>query len=77
VTSDGQQAVCGFRGRKIGALRLGEWGTQDVGFGKWKSCCSFSGDSSVTICAVAADRVTIVAEQDSGRVHVLRIEGAS
>jgi len=37
--------------------------------------CSFTGDSSITSCAVSPDGLTIVAGEASGRVHFLRLEG--
>ncbi|RCJ38767.1 hypothetical protein A6770_12750 [Nostoc minutum NIES-26] len=36
---------------------------------------SFSGESSLTSCAVAVDKVTIIAGEKSGRLHFLRLEG--
>ncbi len=38
---------------------------------------SFSGDGGLRCCAVAPDGVTIVAGEDSGRVHFLRLEGVA
>jgi WD40 repeat protein len=36
---------------------------------------SFSGESPLICCAVSPDGVTIVAGEQSGRVHFLRLEG--
>ncbi|MCC3432808.1 MAG: hypothetical protein JGK08_23250, partial [Microcoleus sp. PH2017_04_SCI_O_A] len=36
---------------------------------------SFSGDGAFMCCAIAADGVTVVAGDRSGRVHFLRLEG--
>jgi WD40 repeat protein len=36
---------------------------------------SFVGDSPLDACAVASDGVTVVAGEQSGRVHFLRLEG--
>ncbi|MFN6437814.1 MAG: WD40 repeat domain-containing protein [Nostoc sp. DedSLP01] len=36
---------------------------------------TFTGESSINCCAVAPDRMTIVAGERSGRVHFLRLEG--
>ncbi|MDZ8226403.1 WD40 repeat domain-containing protein, partial [Nostoc sp. ChiVER01] len=36
---------------------------------------TFTGESFINCCAVAPDRMTIVAGEQSGRVHFLRLEG--
>jgi WD40 repeat protein len=36
---------------------------------------SFMGESSIASCAIAPDKVTIVAGDESGRVYFLRLEG--
>ena len=38
---------------------------------------SFSGEYGFTCCAISPDGVTVVAGDDSGRVHFLRLEGVS
>jgi WD40 repeat protein len=40
-----------------------------------KLMASFTGDSPINCCAVAPDGVTVVAGEESGRVHFLRLEG--
>ncbi|WP_190274292.1 hypothetical protein [Oscillatoria nigro-viridis] len=40
-----------------------------------KEIASFSGDAEFDCCAIAPDRVTVVAGDRSGRVHFLRLEG--
>lgn len=40
-----------------------------------KIIASFTGESSINCCAVAPDGVTIVAGEESGRLHFLRLEG--
>ena len=42
-----------------------------------KEVASFSGDSSFNCCAILPDGVTVVADDRSGRVHFLRLEGVS
>ncbi|MFB2969677.1 NB-ARC domain-containing protein [Aerosakkonema sp. BLCC-F183] len=40
-----------------------------------KDIATFAGDSVLDCCAIAPDGVTIVAGEESGRVHFLRLEG--
>nr|WP_198525340.1 WD40 repeat domain-containing protein [Oscillatoria sp. PCC 10802] len=65
VTPDGLRAISGSDDRtvKIWDLRSG------------KLIASFTGDSPIKCCAVAQDGVTVVAGEESGRVHFLRLEG--
>jgi WD40 repeat protein len=36
---------------------------------------SFVGESAIRCCAISSDELTIIAGEDSGRVHFLRLEG--
>jgi WD40 repeat protein len=36
---------------------------------------TFTGENRITCCTVAADGVTIVAGEESGRLHFLRLQG--
>ncbi|UUO13555.1 MULTISPECIES: WD40 repeat domain-containing protein [Aphanizomenonaceae] len=40
-----------------------------------KELSTFTGESSIFCCAVNPDGLTVVAEESSGRVHFLRLEG--
>ncbi len=40
-----------------------------------QAIASFTGESGIRACAVAPDGVTIVAGEQLGRVHILRLEG--
>jgi WD40 repeat protein len=65
VTPDGLRAISGSFDKtlKVWSLETGE------------VIASFTGESSIYCCAVAPDGVTIVASEQSGRVHFLRLEG--
>jgi WD40 repeat protein len=65
VTPDGLKAISASRDNtlKVWDLVTG------------KVIVSFTGDGSIFCCAVAPDGVTIVAGEQSGRVHLLRLEG--
>ncbi|MFH7025535.1 MAG: NB-ARC domain-containing protein [Heteroscytonema crispum UTEX LB 1556] len=45
----------------------------DVSLGKF--IATFTGDSAIRCCAVASDRLTIVAGEQSGQLHFLQLEG--
>jgi len=66
VTGDGRRAVSG-----PGDQTLKVW---DLESGK--VVATFSGEGPLYACAVAPDGVTIIAGEESGRVHLLRLEGA-
>ncbi|NLW10102.1 MAG: hypothetical protein GX036_09680, partial [Firmicutes bacterium] len=36
---------------------------------------SFQGDSEITCCVIMSDEQTIVAGEESGRMHFLKLEG--
>lgn len=65
VTPNSQQVIsAGYDGTlKVWNLATGEVIT------------TFTGDSSILCCAVAPDGLTIVAGEQSGRIHFLRLEG--
>ena len=65
VTADGKRAISGSDDNtvKVWNLETGE------------VIASFTGDGSINCCAVAPDGVTIVAGEQLGRVHFLRLEG--
>ncbi|MCV3215459.1 WD40 repeat domain-containing protein [Plectonema radiosum NIES-515] len=56
-------------GSSDSTLQVWNWQTGEV-------IATFIGDSSIHCCAVAPDRLTIVAGEASGRVHFLQLEGA-
>lgn len=43
--------------------------------GKSTPIATFSGDSELRSCAITPDAATIIAGEESGRVHFLRLEG--
>ena len=65
ITPDGGQVVSASHDRtlKVWDLESG------------KVVASFSGESPLETCTVAPDGVTIIAGEQSGRVHILRLEG--
>jgi WD40 repeat protein len=65
VTTDGKKVISGSSDNtlKLWSLETG------------KVIATFTGESSLNCCAVAPDGVTIVAGEESGRVHFLRLEG--
>ncbi|MBW4498460.1 MAG: hypothetical protein KME57_02430 [Scytonema hyalinum WJT4-NPBG1] len=65
VTTDGKKVISGSYDNtlKLWSLETGE------------IIATFTGESSLRCCAVAPDGVTIVAGEESGRVHFLRLEG--
>lgn len=65
VTLDGQRLLSTSRDH---TLKVWNLASRDV-------IASFSGDSTLHSCAVAPDGVTIVAGEESGRVHFLSLEG--
>ena len=65
VTADGKRAISGS---DDSILKLWNLETGEV-------IASFTGESPINCCAVAPDGVTIVAGEQSGRVHFLRLEG--
>jgi WD40 repeat protein len=65
VTADGKQAISASRDN---TLKLWNLETGEV-------IASFTGESPIICCAVAPDGVTIVAGEESGRLHFLRLEG--
>jgi WD40 repeat protein len=65
VTPDGLQAISAS---SDGTLKLWDLETGEL-------IASFTGDGSIPCCAVAPDGVTLVAGEQSGRVHFLRLEG--
>ena len=48
-------------------LKMWNWQTREL-------ITTFTGESSIYCCAVAPDGMTIVAGEQSGRVHFLRLE---
>jgi WD40 repeat protein len=50
-------------------LKVWDWQTGEV-------IATFTGESAIHCCAVAPDRLTIVAGEESGQVHFLQLEGA-
>ncbi|WP_063711959.1 WD40 repeat domain-containing protein [Kamptonema formosum] len=67
ITPDGQKAVSASEDN---TLKL--W---DLNTGK--EMATFTGEYPFNCCAVAADGVTVVAGDNSGRVHFLRLEGGA
>jgi WD40 repeat protein len=65
VTLDGQRLLSTSRDH---TLKVWNLANREV-------IASFSGDSTLHCCAVASDGVTIVAGEQSGRVHFLSLEG--
>ena len=65
VTPDGLQAISGSRDNTLKVWNLATG----------KVIASFTGEYPLSCCAVAPDGVTIVAGEQSGRVHFLRLEG--
>ncbi|HEY9709171.1 MAG TPA: hypothetical protein V6D48_13295, partial [Oculatellaceae cyanobacterium] len=65
VTADGKRAISGSVNS---TLKLWNLETGEV-------IASFTGESPIFCCAVAPDGVSIVAGEQSGRVHFLRLEG--
>ncbi|MEG4922361.1 hypothetical protein Q5690_18065, partial [Microcoleus sp. F10-D1] len=65
VTPDGKRAISGSSDKTIKV-----W---DLSSGK--VIANFTCESPIACCAVAADGVTIVAGDQSGRVYFLRLEG--
>ena len=64
LTPDGKTMISGsYNTIKIWDLRTG------------REIATFTGEYSITCCAVAPDGVTIVAGESSGRVHFLRLQG--
>lgn len=66
ITPDGKQAVSASDDK---TLKLWDLATGEV-------VASFSADGALRCCAVAPDGVTVVAGEQSGRVHFLRLEGS-
>jgi WD40 repeat protein len=64
VASDGQYAVSGSYDN---TLRV--WDLQSG-----RNVVSFGGDSGITACAIATNRETIIAGENSGRIHFLILE---
>jgi WD40 repeat protein len=62
---DGKYLISGSDDSK---LKVWDWQAGEV-------IATFTGDSSIHCCAVAKDRLTIVAGDESGRLHFLRLEG--
>jgi WD40 repeat protein len=64
VTPDGRQVISGSSDNtlKVWNLVTGEM------------IATFTGESPIKRCAVAPDGVTVVAGEDSGRVHFLRLQ---
>lgn len=67
IAPDGKTAVSGSYDN---TLKL--WDLQTG-----KEISTFIGDSSIVCCAVSPDGLTIVAGEQLGRVHFLRLEGGS
>jgi WD40 repeat protein len=65
TTTDGKRQIW-----TSGDEKLLVW---DVSVGKF--IATFTGESEIRCCAIAGDRLTIVAGEASGRVHFLRLEG--
>jgi WD40 repeat protein len=65
LTPDGKQAISASWDKTLKVWNLA----------KEKEVASFSGDGALYCCAVALDGVTIVAGEQSGRMHFLRLEG--
>ena len=76
VSLDGKRAVSSSGASSLefaqGANSLKVW---DLTSPEVKVIASFNTDSAVHCCAVAPDGRTIVAGEESGRVHFLRLEG--
>ncbi|MFM6908483.1 MAG: WD40 repeat domain-containing protein, partial [Dolichospermum sp.] len=65
VTPDGKTLISGSSDKTI---KIWDLVTR-------KEIATFTGESSITCCAVASDGVTIVAGEASGRLHFLRLQG--
>ena len=66
VTPDGRRTVSGSRDQKLKV-----WDLENG-----KIVATFFGESPIFSCAIAPDGVTIVAGEQSGRMHFLRLENA-
>jgi WD40 repeat protein len=66
ISPDGKYLISGS---SEFTLKVWDWQTGEV-------IATFIGDSAILCCAVAPDRLTIVAGEESGRVHFLQLEGA-
>jgi WD40 repeat protein len=64
VTPDGKTVISGSLDKTI---KIWDLATR-------KEIATFTGESPILCCAVAADGVTIVAGEESGRVHFLRLQ---
>jgi WD40 repeat protein len=65
VTLDGKTVISGSSDNTI---KIWDLATR-------KEIATFTGESPILCCAVAPDGVTIVAGEDSGRLHFLRLQG--
>ncbi|MTJ15633.1 WD40 repeat domain-containing protein [Dolichospermum sp. UHCC 0299] len=65
LTPDGQTLISGSDDNTI---KIWDLATR-------KEIATFTGESPITCCAVAPDGVTIVAGEQSGRLHFLRLQG--
>jgi WD40 repeat protein len=75
VTPDGQRAVT-----VVGPHRVKVGGPRDTTLKVWdlhrgELIASFFGESELQACAIVPDGMTIVAGEQSGQVHILRLEG--
>lgn len=62
---DGKHIISGSHDS---TLKVWDWQTGEV-------IASFTGDIGILCCAIAGDRLTIVAGDASGQVHFLQLEG--
>ncbi|MEH2396959.1 WD40 repeat domain-containing protein [Nostoc sp.] len=67
VTPNGQQVISASSDY---TLKVWNLATGEV-------IATFTGESSISCCAIAPDGMTIVAGEQSGRVHFLRLQGMS
>ena len=65
LTPDGKTVICGSGDNTI---KIWDLATR-------KEIATFTGESAIYCCAVAADGVTIVAGESSGKLHFLRLQG--
>ena len=65
VTSNGQRVISASSDKTI---QVWDFASREI-------IAKFTGESAIKCCAVAPDDVTIVAGEESGRIHFLRLQG--
>ena len=70
VSDDARTVVCATTDWSVRVWR-------PCGVGEWRCIARFTGDSEVRTCGISSDGRMIVAGEDSGRVHFLRVHRPS